>query len=139
MDPNINLQASVQEEITPDLLYTALISSISYCTVSTYPDIAYATNKSMQYASKLNVSHWEAVKRIIRYLLQTKEYGISYQREGEGIKGYVHNLAGFMYADFAGNKDDHKSTSGWLFTFNSAPISWASKKTKNCKQIIYGI
>ena len=59
-----------------------------------------------------------------------KEYGISYQREGQEIKGYAHNLAGSTDVDFASDKDDHKSTCGWLFTFNSAPISWESKKQK---------
>ena len=85
MDPNIKLQASVQEEITPDLLYVALIRNINYCAVSTHPDITYTTNKCVQCASKPNVSHWEAEKKIIRYLSQMKEYRISYWREGQGI------------------------------------------------------
>ena len=87
MDPNIDLQASNQEEITSDLLYATLIGSINYCTESTHPDIAYTTNKYTQYTFKLNFSPWEVAERIVQYLQQMREYRISYQREGQGIKG----------------------------------------------------
>jgi hypothetical protein len=51
-----------------------------------------------------------------------------YKKEGKGVEGYTHNLAGFMDADFAGDTTNRKSTTGWLFTFNNAPLSWALKK-----------
>jgi hypothetical protein len=66
----------------------------------------------------------------VRYLLHTREYGILYKKEGRGIEGHAQNLAGFTDADFAGDTSDQKSTSSWIFTFNNAPISWASKKKK---------
>ena len=75
-----------------------------------------------------SLTHWEATKHIIQYLLHTREYSITYTREGKGVEGYSHNLAGFMDADFTGDTSDRKSTTGWIFTYNSAPISWASKK-----------
>ena len=51
-----------------------------------------------------------------------------YTKEGKGVEGYGHNLAGFTDADFAGDTNDRKSTTGWIFTYNDAAISWASKK-----------
>ena len=57
-----------------------------------------------------------------------KDYGITYKQEGKGVEGYGHNLAGFMDADFAGNINDWKSTTGWVFMVNGAPVSWALKK-----------
>jgi hypothetical protein len=74
------------------------------------------------------LQHWEAAKRIICYMLHTKEYGILYKAEGDGIEGYAHHSAGFTDADFAGDINDRKSTTGWVFTFNGSPLSWASKK-----------
>ena len=59
---------------------------------------------------------------------------ITYERiwhnihQGKGVEGYGHNLAGFMDADFTGNTSNRKSTTGWIFTYNGAAISWASKK-----------
>ena len=74
------------------------------------------------------LQHWDTAKRIVRYLLSTRDYGITYNMEGKGIEGYAHNLASYTDADFAGDMNDHKSTTSWIFTFNGAPISWASKK-----------
>ena len=128
MDPNNGLRVSTDKYIHANSLYASLIGSLNYCAVATRPNISYATNRCAQYASNPNIIHWEAAKRIVRYLLDTKEYGIMYHRYGEGVRGFAHGLAGYADADFAGDRDDRKSTTGWLFTFNGAPISWASKK-----------
>ena len=111
-----------------DVPYASLIGSINYCSVSTRPDIAYATNRCAQFTSHPTTEHWEAVKRIVRYLMHTVDYGILYKKDGKGMEGYAHNLAGFTDADFAGDVNDRKSTTGWIFTYNNAPLSWASKK-----------
>ena len=44
------------------------------------------------------------------------------------MEGYGHDLIGYTDTDFAGDVNDRKSTSGWVYTFNGSPISWASKK-----------
>ena len=128
MDPSMNLQMAMNLDDNLDIPYTSLIGSINYCAVSVWPDISYATNKCMQFTSQLNLSHWEAVKRIVWYLLHTREFSILYKQDGNGIEGYAHNLAGYTDADFAGDINDRKSTTGWLFTFNGSLISWASNK-----------
>ena len=111
-----------------DIPYSSLIRSLNYCAIATRPNIAYATNKCVQFMSHPTLTHWEAAKCIVHYLLNTREHGIMYRARGRGIQGYAHQLAGFMDADYAGDVNDRKSTTGWIFTFNRAPISWASKK-----------
>ena len=128
MDPSIDLCIAIDIDKTIDIPYASLIGSINYCTISTHPNIAYATNKCAQFTSQPILTHWEATKWIIKYLLHTKEYGITYTQEGKGIEGYAHNLAGYTDADYAGDVNDRKSTTGWIFTFNRSPISWALKK-----------
>ena len=128
MDSSVNLYVSTNADETIDVPYASLIGSINYCAISTRPDVAFATNKCAQFTSKPTLAHWEAAKRVVRYLLNTRDYGITYQQEGRGVEGYGHNLAGFTDADFAGDVNDRKSTTGWIFTFNGAPVSWASKK-----------
>ena len=78
MDATLNLQTSTSIEKTLDIPYTSLIGSINYCTISTHPDISYAVNKCAQFTSNPNIIHWEAAKRIVCYLLHTREYGITY-------------------------------------------------------------
>ena len=75
----------------------------------------------------LTDSHWEAVKHIACYL-HTKKYGITYTQEGKGIEGYAHNLAGYTDTDHAGDINDRKSTTSWIFIFNGSPISLVLKK-----------
>ena len=124
----IDLHISTTEDETINIPYASLIGSINYCSIFTRPDISYATNKCAQFTSKPTSEHWEAAKRIVRYLVHTKNYGIKYKSKGLGLEGFVHNLAGFTDADFVGDVNDQKSTSGWLFTYNNTPISWNSKK-----------
>jgi transposase InsO family protein len=128
MDPTVDLRISTNSNESIDIPYASLIGCLNYCALSTRPDIAYATNKCAQFTSHPTIDHWEAAKRIVRYLIQTRDRGIMYKREGKGIEGYAHNLAGFTDADFAGDTNDRKSTTGWIFMFNNAPLSWASKK-----------
>ena len=128
MDPTLDLRTSTSTKKTLDIPYASLIGSINYCTISTRPDISYAVNKCAQFTSNPNIIHWEVAKRIVRYLLHTREYGITYTSHRNRVKGYAHNLAGYTNSNFTGDMNDRKSTSGWVFTYNGAPISWASKK-----------
>ena len=64
-----------------------------------------------------------AVKRIIRYLKGTLRFiGILCTRSAED------DLIGFSDSDWAGDLDNRKSTSGYLFKLSSGPISWRNKK-----------
>ena len=65
--------------------------------------------------------HWHGVKRILKYLKKTKDYGISYV-------GYLFVLEGFSDASWITYKDDHVSTTEWIFMLGGGAISWGSKK-----------
>ena len=127
MDPTIDLHASIEEDMILDVPYASLIGSINYCAISTRPDIAFAVNKCAQFTSWPNLIHWTAAKHILRYLIQTKDYGIQYGTNEHRVEGYTHCLAGFTDADFAGDINDRKSTSGWIFTYNNLVLRPRSK------------
>ena len=128
MNPSIDLCITTDSDDTIDIPYASLISSINYFAISTCPDIAYATNKCAQFTSQPMLTHWEAAKQSVQYLLHTKEYSMTYTQGGKGLEGYAHNLAGYTDADYTGNVNDRKSTTGWISTLNGSPISWASEK-----------
>ena len=67
-------------------------------------------------------SHWFAAKRILRYLKGTTELGI-YYKKGENAK-----IVAYYDSDFAGDIDDRRSTSRFVFLFGSGAVSWSSKK-----------
>jgi len=45
-----------------------------------------------------------------------------------GAQGKVNELIGFSDSDWCGDITDRKSTSGYVFKFNDATISWCTKK-----------
>jgi Reverse transcriptase (RNA-dependent DNA polymerase) len=106
MDPTIDLHTSTESNNIIDIPYALLIGCLNYCALFTRPDIAYATNKCAQFTSNPTIHHWDAIQRIVKYLIQTKDKGILYQKEGKGIEGYAHNLAGFTDTDFADDTND---------------------------------
>ena len=63
-----------------------------------------------------------AVKRILRYLKGTSDYMLCYQ----GKKDL--RLIGYFDADWGGDIDQSKSTSGYAFLLNDSAILWSSKK-----------
>ncbi|KAF2282711.1 hypothetical protein GH714_043687 [Hevea brasiliensis] len=65
---------------------------------------------------------FRAAKRALRYLKGTVNYGIHYKKGGDG------ELLAFTDSDYAGDMEDRKSTSGYVFLMNSSAVSWCSKK-----------
>ncbi|XP_016673328.1 uncharacterized mitochondrial protein AtMg00810-like [Gossypium hirsutum] len=55
--------------------YRSIVGSLQYL-CHTRPDISYSVNKVAQYMQNPRYSHWVAVKRILRYLRGTLDYGL---------------------------------------------------------------
>ncbi|KAK2383145.1 putative mitochondrial protein [Trifolium repens] len=105
-------------------LYRSMIGSLLYLTASR-PDITYAVGVCARYQADPKVSHLTQVKRILKYVNGTSEYGIMYSHCKNST------LYGYCDADWAGSADDRKSTSGGCFFLGTNLISWFSKK-QNC-------
>jgi len=86
------------------------------------PDISYATGLVSRFCSKFDLNHWNAIKQIFKYLLNTENLGILYQ--GHDIS----DIKGFSDADYAGDVETRRSTTGYLFTLAGGAITWASKR-----------
>ena len=102
-------------------LYKQIVGSLRYLT-ATRPDLIYSVNLVSRYMEKPTEQHLLAVKRILRYVQGTMEYGIQYQSDNK------EELMGFVDSDYAGDEDDRKSTSGYVFMNGGGAISWASRK-----------
>ena len=74
--------------------------------------------------SKPYSNHLAAAKRILRYIKGTSDYGLVYENNEES------KLVGFCDSDYAGDQDDRKSTSGYIFFLGSKPIAWNCSKQK---------
>jgi hypothetical protein len=102
-------------------MYRSLVGNLMYLT-ATRPDLAYAISLVSRFMENPHSNHWEAAKRILRYVKGTLDSGIFYEAN------VVVNLMGYTDSDLAGSADDSKSTSGYVFNLGSGSISWSSKK-----------
>ena len=68
--------------------------------------------------------HWQAIKRILRYLKGTSHFGLFLQ------PSYDFNITCYTNADWASCPDDKCSTSGYCLFLASNLVSWSSSKQK---------
>ena len=101
--------------------YRAIIGSLLYLTASR-PDIMFSVCMCARYQANPKESHLTAVKRIIRYLIGTCNFGLWYP------KGSSCSLIGYSDSDYGGCRIDRKSTSGTCHFLGHSLISWHSKK-----------
>ena len=108
--------------------YASAVGSLMNAMVCTRPYIAHAMGMGVlsKYMSKLGKEHWTVVKRAFRYLCGTTDYAIFYQ--GRPGPDRVINVHGFFDADWAGDLDHRRSTSGYVFNLFGGVINWMSKR-----------
>ncbi|KAL5578552.1 hypothetical protein UlMin_020251 [Ulmus minor] len=102
-------------------LYRSMIGSLLYLTASR-PDLCFSVGVCARFQSDPKELHLQAVKRIIRYVNGTLDYGLWYSMDT------TTDLVGYSDADWAGTIDDRKSTSSGCFYLGNNLVSWFSKK-----------
>ncbi|KAJ9523409.1 hypothetical protein QJQ45_005317 [Haematococcus lacustris] len=99
--------------------YSALVGSLLYLSCCTRPDIAYAVGALARHLAAPTQQHWAAAKAVLSYLKGTASQGL--------VFGGSDSLQGYCDADYAGDKDTARSTTGYVFTLHGAAISWSSR------------
>ena len=117
-------------DMTPEFHYRSVLGKLNFLEKSTRPDISVSVHQCARLTEHPKRSHAEAVKRIGRYLLGSRDKGLVINPKTPW------QFDCWVDADFAGNwrNDDAqvdpmtaKSRSGWIVRFEGAPITWASK------------
>jgi Reverse transcriptase (RNA-dependent DNA polymerase) len=110
--------------------YRSLIGKLNFLEKSTRADISYPTHMCARFMENPKQSHGIAVKRIGRYLLETRGEGLIIKPDN------LHSFTAYVDADFSGNWDKRiaaedpdtaKSRTGFLIKYANAPIYWQSK------------
>uniref|UniRef100_A0A2N9HA88 CCHC-type domain-containing protein n=1 Tax=Fagus sylvatica TaxID=28930 RepID=A0A2N9HA88_FAGSY len=101
--------------------YASAVGCLMYAMVCTRPDLAHAVSTVSRYMANPGREHWNAVKWIFRYLKGTAEHGILFSRQPG-----TNSVVGYVDADYAGEVDDRRSTTGYVFTLSGGPICWKS-------------
>ena len=111
-----------QEEIDymSRIPYSSVVGSLMYAMVCIRPDIAHAVGVVSRYMNNLGKYHWKEVQWILRYLRGTTSHALCFGSLDIVLQGYVD-------ADMAGDKENRRSATRYLFTVGGATVSWISK------------
>ena len=126
METNMRLTSAQSPSTTEEFArmrnvpYHEAVGSLMYASLGTRPDITYAVQSVSRFSKNPGVAHWDAVKRIFRYLKGTKDLWLSYGGKGKELTGY---------ADADGNMaEDRHAISGYAFILHGGAISWSAKR-----------
>jgi len=123
MISSLKLLADASTSFSDPTLYRQIVGALQYLTF-TRPDITFSINKVFQFMHNPQLHHWQAVKRILRYIAGTQFHGIRFSPSSSK------SLQAFTDADWDSDPDDRKSTSGYCVYFGNNIVSWSSKKQK---------
>nr|XP_043625568.1 uncharacterized mitochondrial protein AtMg00810-like [Erigeron canadensis] len=124
METRTKIHADLNGKSFDQKKYRSMIGSLMYLTGS-QPDNMFSTCMCARYQANPKESHFQAVKRIFRYLKGTVNLGLWYPKD----TGF--QLVAYSDVDHAGCKLDRKSTSGSVQFLGDRLVSWSSKK-QNC-------
>ncbi|XP_055309227.1 uncharacterized protein LOC129573075, partial [Sitodiplosis mosellana] len=94
-------------------VYQKLIGSLLYLAINTRPDISAAVCILSQKVSAPSKEDWNELKRVLRYLKGTKDYKLYLADDKE-----KQELFGYADANYAEDRIDRKSNSGYIFKLN---------------------
>ena len=104
--------------------YRSLVGSLLFIGKQTRPDTLNIVNQLSRFLDKPDESHWKAAKRVLRYLKGTTDLRLTF------LKNSSCDIVGDSDADWSGDLNDRKSTTGYYFKFegNEGAISWVKKQ-----------
>lgn len=113
------------------LPYRRGVGSLIYLALCTRPDISYVVGVLSQHLERPSQQHWNVFIHVLRYLKGTTQLAIHYGDTTENCS-LAGNQSwqcpfGHVDADWAGDRDTRRSTTGYIFKLFGGAISWRSK------------
>ncbi|CAI7889395.1 unnamed protein product [Closterium sp. NIES-53] len=124
--------------IEPSGPYPELVSCLMYLMTCTRPDLAYPLSIVARYVApgRHRPKHWEAAKRVLRYLCSTLGMGLVLEGRGPVV------LIGQADASWVDDLATQRSSQGYTFRLGSGSVSWRSTRSfsvlsSSCEAEIY--
>ena len=122
LDTSIKLVKTTDAEATADPKeYQSIVGGLMFAAIVTRPDIMCAVGQLSQFNSDPSSKHLLAAKRVLRYLKGTSKLGITYSPPAT-------RLVGYSDADWAGDINTRRSTTGYVVMLNHGAIAWRSRR-----------
>ncbi|CAI7868326.1 unnamed protein product [Closterium sp. NIES-54] len=101
------------------------VGSLQFAATMMRPDIAFACRKLRSGLTVRSDQHWREVNRCLAYLADTRDTALEF---GGGLESL--ELIRYVDADNASDKQKRMSTSGYVFVYRGAAVSWSSSRIK---------
>lgn len=110
--------------------FQEIVGTLLYAAISTRLDIAHAVHQLTRQMQDPQPSDMQAARRILRYLAGSAKWCLQFggRRGGDESLHQPLEVIAFADADWANDKADRRSVSGWVVQLDGDPIDWASKK-----------
>ncbi|CAI7900513.1 unnamed protein product, partial [Closterium sp. NIES-54] len=125
------------ESVEPSGLYPELVGCLMYLMTCTRPDLAYPLSLLARYVapSRHRKVHWDAAKRVLRYLCSTSGMGLVLGGRGPLLTGHAD-------ASWVDDSVTQRSSQGYTFSLGSGSVSWRSTHSSSvlsssCEAEIY--
>lgn len=122
VDPHMKL-CKEEGEADASIPYREAVGSLMHLATVSRPDIMFAVSLVSRFLNCYKQSHWNAVKKIFKYLRGTKDYGLCYTQTPQAAE-----VTGYSDADYANDLDTRRSVTGYVFIKNGAAVTWCSQR-----------
>ncbi|CAI7789831.1 unnamed protein product, partial [Closterium sp. NIES-54] len=126
------------ESVEPNGPYAELVGCLMYLMTCTRPDLAYPLSLLACYVApgRHRKVHWDAAKRVLRYLCSTSGMGLVLGGRGPVV------LSGHADASWVDDSATQRSSLGYTFSLGSGSVSWRSTRSSSvlsssCEAEIY--
>ena len=103
--------------------YAHTVSALAFIARATRPDFIFAANLLARFMGNPQRTHYDALKRLLRYIAGTLDYGITYHKDGDDTVKH------FCDAAHQDDTDTRHSTLGYVSTWKGAAIAYHSRKS----------
>ena len=129
-DPNTKFtkkmcpETAEEKEAMESTPYREAIGCLTYIATTARPDISNAVTRLAPYCQNPGKLHWNGVKQVFAYLKGTSNLALCFHHQ-ENLK---QKIIGYADSDYAGDLDEFRSTSGYVFQIAGGAISWRSRR-----------
>ncbi|CAI7793006.1 unnamed protein product [Closterium sp. NIES-53] len=124
--------------VEPSGPYPELVGCLMYLMTCTRPDLEYPLSLMTHYVApgRHQKVHWDAAKRVLRYLCSTSGMGLVLGGRGPIV------LTGHADASWVDDSATQRSSQGYTFSLGSGSVSWRSTRSSSvlsssCEAEIY--
>lgn len=116
-----DLRKNTDPQLVTSHPYCSLIGALLWLSNGTRPDITFAVNRLSSFMSCPTDEHWKAAQRVLVYARDTADLSVT-------LGGHDLTLTGHSDSDWAEQREDRRSTTGFLFCLGKSPVSWKSRR-----------